>query len=72
MSPTSENAAGLQKTLCLCPTTVKVSAVSEKLNAGQSNLSREVMLQAFQEMSDELGRRGTTGGVEGLFAEGKI
>ena len=30
------------------------------------------MLKAFQEMSDELARRGMSGALEGLFAEGKI
>jgi hypothetical protein len=36
-------------------------AVSEKSHVGQSTLSREDMFKAFQEMSDELGRRDVTG-----------
>ena len=55
---------------------VKVSAVSEKSNAIPSGLTREVLFRAFQEMSDELGRRDVPVKaqylVEGLFAEGKI
>ena len=48
----------------------------------RSGLERAAIIKAFQEMSDELGRRGITGElclfggeqslVENLFAEGKI
>jgi len=50
----------------------------------KSNLDRAAILDAFQKMSDELGRHGTTGEpclfggavmvlqVKGLFEEGKI
>jgi hypothetical protein len=67
-------AARLQKTLCLCPATVKFPVVFDKPNYGRSGLNREAILKAFQEMSDELGRRGVTCLylVEGLFTEGKI
>jgi len=37
----------------------------------RSGLERAAILKAFQEMSDELGRRGTTGELC-LFAEGKV
>ena len=35
--------------------------MSEKPKAGLAALTRDAMLKAFQEMSDELGRRGVTG-----------
>lgn len=38
--------------------------MSEEPNkAGESGLSRESILKAFQEMSDELGRRGAAGEI---------
>lgn len=73
---------GTKKALRRYAPTTRVSVVSEKSKTGLSALNRDAILKAFQEISDELGRRTVYPKdkvlvkaqylVEGHFAEGKI